>query len=85
VFRPYVTLGPVPTHEPCSQVGTPDYDGPAECARFKKQLEELFPAQEFAVKAFSHDFGTYHEVVVYLDRPGAHEVEPNTPMYWSEA
>ena len=71
----YLTLGPVPFEEECQGVGMPTYDlsaALAECKRYRRLLEELFPPPEevygfFKTKAFPHDFGTYHEVCAIFD------------------
>lgn len=68
----YLEIGPVPGNEECAQVGEDDYyeRGPKECRAFKHQLERQFPSlpgdMRFGVKAFGHELGTYHEVVIYF-------------------
>lgn len=69
----YVTVGSSPHDEDCAQVGDPDYRSKckAELHEFKRQLIEEFgepPAgATLKIKAFPHDFGTYHELVVVFN------------------
>lgn len=88
----YVTLGPTPAGEDCEQLG-PNYNNAKarkECLIYKKQLQRMFPGGFFNIKSFSHDFGTYHEVVAYYDDNNddamgdAFEIENNTPEYWDD-
>jgi hypothetical protein len=72
--KDYLTLGPTPCGEDCVGIGNPEYwtKGRAEQKRYKAQLEKMFPTPEgvyghFTIKAFEHDFGTYHEVCVVFD------------------
>lgn len=72
-MREYLNIGCTPYEEDCAQVGAPDYARRAwaECLRFIQQLRKAFGPEpdgaQLAVKAFPHDFGTYHEVVCYYD------------------
>lgn len=97
-MRDYVTIGSTPADEDCAQVGSADYSVRArkECAAFVKQLIRQFgPPPEGArvhTKGFSHDYGTYHEVVVSFDDDNeaaveyAYTLESETPLNWdSEA
>lgn len=64
----YVIVGSVPYDEPCAQVGKPDYRARMrlETDLYIRMLEAEYPPPpgcRFCVKAFPHDFGTYHEVV----------------------
>ena len=85
----YLALGPTPCSEDCQQIGMPDYDSEKDTAdlrRYKAMLEKRWPAANFAIKSFPHDFGTYREVVVYFDSeqedPIAYTVEANLPEKW---
>ena len=85
--RDYIELGPTPAGEPCVQIGVDNYSVAAriECRRYKQLLEKMFPTCEFAVKGFPHDFGSYYEVVVYIDESNPHRafnVEKNLPETW---
>lgn len=93
-MREYLELGPVPSDETRVQVGDPNYreKSIAECRRYKQLLESMFPDFErhgckFGIKGFPHDFGTYHEVVIYYhDEKGgnfAFDVENNLPAVWN--
>ena len=72
-MRDYISIGSTPCDEPCAQLGQPDYrkKALAECHRFIELLRKTFDSEpegaELRVKAFSHDFGTYYEVVCYFD------------------
>ena len=95
-MRDYIVIGSTPSGEDCQQVGSPTYLQltVAECQVFVRQLLRLFPnkpeGRSIGVKAFSHDFGTYHEVCVFYDNTDeeqqiyAYNVENNTPEYWDE-
>lgn len=92
----YIALGSVPVDEDC--VGVSDKrpymkEMTAECRRYKKLLEELFPRPNgvdahFTIKSFPHDFGTYKEVCVVYDCDDeaaceyAYNVEANLPARW---
>lgn len=95
-MREYITLGATPCEEECAQVGDPDYDDKSfvESYRYIALLRKLFgdppcgPRYNFGVKGFPHDFGTYHEVVVWYDTElqetvdFAFRVENNLPATW---
>ena len=95
-MRDYISLGSSPIEETCVQIGEPDYTRRSiqECNRFKDQLEKEFgtpPEKAYlSVKAFPHDFGTYHEVVCYYDDSDeesvqyCYNVEMNLPLDWKE-
>lgn len=91
----YLTIGSTPHGEPCSAVGSPDYDRMSriECRIYLEQLRRAFPEPElgyFKVKSFPHDFGTYREVCAVYDENDreacewAFEVEGNSPENWDE-
>lgn len=89
-MRDYIELGPVPAEEECQAVGMSSYDDAAaraECERYKALLEKKFPTADFAIKKFNHDFGSYREVVVYIDDnddPIAFHVDRNLPQTWDD-
>ena len=95
-MKDYISLGSVPADEDCVQVGTPEYakQWKPECERYIKLLKRKFPQYDlfnvkFAVQAFPHDFGTYHEVVIQYvaDTDGeefAYFVEENSPTDWND-
>lgn len=65
----YINIGSTPHDEPCIGVGHEDYytKGIEEVRRFARQIRHHYPPPVGAVvkvKAFDHDFGRYHEVVV---------------------
>lgn len=72
-MRDYLTIGCVPFDEPCAQVGKPHYSTVArrECNAYREALIAHYgpPPEDvvLAIKGFPHDFGTYHEVVVYYN------------------
>ena len=87
-------LGLTPSEEDCPQVGEDDYTSDAfSCAlRYIGMLENRFPWANkngivFLLKAFSHDFGTYHEVVAMHPEDKielALLIQNNLPEYWSD-
>ncbi|MDP3779320.1 MAG: hypothetical protein Q8R30_04735 [bacterium] len=91
-MRDYFCIGSAPWDEPCAQVGEPDYRANAlkECNRFIRLLRKTFgPEPEGAtlcIKSFSHDFGTYYEVVCYFSdaagRKYAQQCEDDVPPTW---
>lgn len=92
----YLSIGATPCGEDCAQVGSNNYSARVkrECAAFINQLRRQFgPEPEFAslrIKAFSHDFGTYYEVVCYFNDEDsksvdyAFDIENNSPELWDE-
>lgn len=91
----YLSLGSVPGDEKCAQIGDPDYYEKCrqESNRYIAQLKRMFPEWEnkgcfFKKKGFNHDFGVYHEVVIFFDEKDeasceyAHMVENNLPANW---
>lgn len=94
-MRDFINIGPVPCGESCAQVGQGDFEKMSrlECFLFLDQLRRAFPEPDrgrLAVKSFSHDFGTYREVVAYYDTEDeestnwAFEIEANAPENWDE-
>ena len=94
--REYITIGSSPIEEDCVQVGTENYMKRSndECHRFillirKKNGDEPVGAS-LRIKMFTHDFGTYCEVVCYYDENNeeateyAFDCETNTPMTWED-
>lgn len=57
----YINIGSTPPEEDCLPNTHPK--AREEVAIYRRQLEREFPAGQFRVKAFPHDFGTYWEVV----------------------
>lgn len=87
--KEYQTLGPCPTEEDAVQVGEVNYlwKMAAQCERYKRQLEEMFPGVKFVVQTFPHDFGSYMEVAMEVmngDWEMACEVEDNLPTHWND-
>lgn len=62
-MRDYINIGSTPPEEDCFPVG--HRLARAETAIYCRQLQREFPEGDFRVKAFPHDFGTYHEVVAW--------------------
>ncbi len=96
--RDYLSLGSTPADENCAQVGESDYhertqqEGRAYIAQLRRQFGEEPYGCRFKLKAFPHDFGTYHEVCIeYLDDVPesveyAFKVDNECPAAWdSEA
>ena len=95
-MRNFFVLGPTPIEEDCAQVGEPDYHRKAlrESRRFIQLLRDTFGSEPegaaLRIKAFEHDFGTYHEVVCWFDPDIPESIdyactcEIETPMTWEE-
>lgn len=95
-MRDFVTLGPTPANEECVSVGSDDYSDRVwkETYTFVRQIRrEIGPevgSAELRVKAFPHDFGTYHEVVCYYDPEDeegmryAYRCENESPETWDD-
>jgi len=72
-MRDYIDIGSSPANELCAQVGQEGYaqQARAECQRFleliRTNMGEEPGSAHLAVKANSHDYGTYYEVVCYYD------------------
>ena len=72
-MRDIIYIGATPCDEECAQVGSPDYHTRMlrESKAFIKQLRRILGNEpdgaRLFVKAQSHDFGTYHEVVCEYD------------------
>lgn len=98
-MRDYFELGPTPYMEDCAQVGSENYRTRAkkETRAYINLLERVFPIPEelsgynyYGVKWFSHEFGSYCEVVIYYDDLNddsvsfALDVEDNAPEFWDK-
>lgn len=93
----YLSIGSVPSAEPCIQLGEPDYHriSRLECSTFAKQLQRTFgeppSGSYFRIKGFDHDFGRYYEVCVVYDLSDpvaeafAYRVENEMPEEWDAA
>lgn len=90
-MRNYLNIGCTPTEEDCFPCASPLQR--AETQIYRDQLRRAFPNGEFSVKGFSHDFGTYYEVVGWYDDEdkteegvkatfAAWKAEQDSPMYW---
>jgi len=90
-MQDYIHIGSTPADEPCAQVGSTNYAkrGNAECRRFATLLQQCYPHATFRIKAQSHDFGVYYEVVAYYDTTDeasmadAYDAE-SCPTTWAE-
>jgi hypothetical protein len=86
----------VPHDEPCAQLGRPNYhqDSISECLAFIDMLTRTLgdpPAGAYLKRiSCSHDFGTYHDVVVVYNpeieeaEEYALKVESSIPDRWDE-
>jgi hypothetical protein len=93
-MRDYFSLGQTPSEEDCAQVGQPDYrqKALAECERYIELIRATLGPEpegaELAIKSFSHDFGTYYEVVIWFEPDDATAVayaercEDDAPTTW---
>lgn len=89
-----LSLGPVPSDEPCAQVGRPGYSLKArtECEAYVGLLARTFPEVkdlvQFVITSNPHDFGSYLDVVAEYDEnnPEAVDavlrVEGSLPTAW---
>lgn len=94
--KDYIEIGPAPCEEECAQVGSDGYHARAreECRRFIEAIRaKLGPEPDgarLAAKSFSHDFGTYHEVVCWYDEGNeaaaayAFRCEAEAPTHWPD-
>ncbi len=97
----HMTLGATPFGEECAQVGDDDYTTRSnkECRAFLKQFVRHIRANgmdpetegfRLKVKCFSHDYGTYREVVATYDTAYSDATklafwcEANQPELWDE-
>ncbi len=92
----FLSIGPVPCDEDCSQRGTEDFvlNSTRECKAYINQLKRMFPNPEdknfFKIKWSNHDFGMYPEVVIYynddikISCEYAFNVESKSPAQWDE-
>jgi len=89
----YIELGPTPWDESCLQVGSDEYQmgWRDEANRYIDQLKKLFGnklvgSMRFGIKKFPHDFGTYHDVVIFYNNIDeeeiALEIEEQLPRNW---
>lgn len=95
-MRDFISIGSSPVSEECAQVGSDDYDVKSrlECKVFASQLRRQFGDEpgtaNISIKSFSHDFGSYREVVCYYDedddigRGYAYKLESEALEYWDE-
>ena len=94
-MRDFLTIGSSPCDEDCLQLGSPEYTAQAakaECQRYIECIRQHCGDEPLGatlrVKAFGHDFGTYHEVVCYFDDElqesvdYAFHVESYAPEQW---
>jgi hypothetical protein len=92
--REFYDIGSSPSEEECAQLGREGYARQArqECHRLirqlRKELGEEPGTARLAVKANSHDFGTYYSVVCYFDtfdpegEAYAGKCEDELPAHW---
>lgn len=94
-MREYLEIGCSPNAEICVQVGESNYVSAMEkeLMLYKKQLLSRWPEADLRIKWFSHDFGSYGEIVVYYpedaiteadeeEQNQAFEIESNCPDHW---
>lgn len=85
--RDYINIGSTPPEEKCIGVGQPG--ARQETLIYARQLKREFPAGTFTMKAFEHDFGTYHEAVAWYggndneaEREAAFDAEGDCAPNW---
>lgn len=93
-MKDYIELGSSPMDEDCAQVGSDNYYAQVkrECFAYMKQLSKMFPeaSEQIITRSFSHDFGSYFEVVICFDdnHPDsvdlAYKVADSIPEHWDD-
>lgn len=95
-MRDYVNIGPGPADEPCPQVGDPQYLIQANTVGLdfieliRNKLGREPEGAQLKLKRFSHDFGSYYEVVCWYDESleasveYAFKVEAEAPTRWEK-
>lgn len=93
----HIEYGATPSKEDCAQVGRADYAErrSRECRAWIGQLRRAFGPEpagaRLRVRAFPHDFGTYHEVCCDYDPAVedavayAFKIEGELPGWWDAA
>lgn len=90
-MKDFITIGPTPLAEPCSQMGKSYYKEFSimeikafinQCKRTVSKEFNMNYLPKISSKTFTHDFGSYQEVVVYYDNNNEKQVEQ---AYWLEA
>ena len=96
-MRDFLDLSPVPTDEPCAQVGPDNYMPRmrAECKAFVAQLERTFPdalaaGVYFRIRSNPYDAGTYLSVEAVFDDEDedqaewVYTIEGELPEAWDQ-
>ena len=97
-MREFLELGTTPCNEECAQLGTYGFRERVlkECNVYKRQLQRVVESMgkpvpdgfELRIKSFTHDFGTYYEVVAFYENDEAaelaYELEAVLPESWDE-
>lgn len=85
--RDYINIGSTPCEEKCIGVG--EAGARTETQIYARQLKREYPDGTFTMKAFPHDFGTYHEVVAWFggndneaERQAAFDAEGDAAPKW---
>lgn len=81
----YLSLGPAPSGEDCTQLGSQNYDelSRIEILTFIEQIIRHFYSKGIDIlkhcslrsKSFNHDYGSYREAVIYYDPNNSESVE----------
>ncbi|MEZ6142950.1 MAG: hypothetical protein R3B84_20490 [Zavarzinella sp.] len=92
----YLPVGPAPAEETCVAVGERDYSKKArtECQQYiqaiRAKLGQEPEGARLGIKSFTHDFGSYFEVVCYFEAENpkaveyAYRCEGEAPTTWEE-
>jgi len=92
----YINIGSSPVEEDCVQIGEINYMSRSliECALFLKAIRNKLGTEpvgaRLMTKRFTHDFGTYHEVVCMFQTGNekameyAFKCESEAPTTWKE-
>lgn len=92
-----IWIGPCPSHEDCSQVGSPDYarNAKIECRAYIDAIRKVCGQEpegtRLTIKGQPHDFGDYFEVALLFDGDNrvaaeyAQKVDEHAPRTWEES
>lgn len=95
-MKDYITLGPVPADEECTQVGDPDYreksieEGTRYIELIRRTMGAEPPGTRLKMREFPHDLGAYIEVIVEYDVSDpmsidyAYRCESDGPRSWND-
>ncbi len=94
-MKTYISIGSTPGDEPCQQVPYTDRGlARKECQAFIEAIQRKVgqppEGASLGIKSFTHDFGSYMEVVCFFDDTNAEALdyaircERDAPQHWSD-